>query len=69
MEAAKKMLRPGTMMADYHREVGKLMTEELITLKLITREDVKKENADWPAHKSIFKRTELRTFLVSMCMM
>nr|MBK9651205.1 aminopeptidase P N-terminal domain-containing protein [Bacteroidota bacterium] len=54
MEAAKKMLRPGTMMADYHREVGKLMTEELITLKLITREDVKKENADWPAYKKYF---------------
>ncbi|MBL0053139.1 MAG: M24 family metallopeptidase, partial [Bacteroidetes bacterium] len=54
MEAAKKMLRPGTMMADYNREVGKLMTEELITLKLITREDVKKENADWPAYKKYF---------------
>ena len=30
------------------------MTKELIDLKLITTEDVKNENKDWPAYKKYF---------------
>ena len=53
-KAAAKMLVPGTIWADYHIEIGKLMTQELIGLELITDEDVKNENPDWPAYKKYF---------------
>lgn len=52
--AAAKMLVPGTIWADYHVEVGKLMTQELIGLGLLTKEDVANENPDWPAYKKYF---------------
>lgn len=52
--AAAKMLKPGVIWADYHVEVGKIMTEELIGLNLITKEDVKKQDPDWPAYKKYF---------------
>ncbi len=52
--AAAKMLIPNTIWADYHVEVGKLMTKELIDLGLITEEDVKNENPKWPAYKKYF---------------
>lgn len=54
MQKATQLLRPGTMLADYHKEAGLLMEEELIKLKLITKEDVKNQNADWPAYKKYF---------------
>ncbi len=53
-DAAAKMLVPGTIWADYHVEVGKLMTEELLQLGLLTREDVKNEDPKWPAYKKYF---------------
>lgn len=52
--AAAKMLVPGNDWAEYHVEVGKLMTEELLKLKLITKEEVNKEDPDWPAYKKYF---------------
>jgi len=52
--AAAKMLKPGVIWADYHVEVGKIMTEELIGLKLITIKDVKEQDPDWPAYKKYF---------------
>ena len=52
--AAAKMLVPGNDWADYHIEVGKLMTEELLKLKLLTQEEVDKEDPDWPAYKKYF---------------
>jgi len=51
---AAKMLVPGTIWADYHVEVGKLMTEELLKLGLISKEDVEKEDPEWPAYKKYF---------------
>jgi len=53
-KAAAKMLIPGTIWSDYHVEVGKLMTQELIGLGLLSEEDVKNENPDWPAYKKYF---------------
>jgi len=53
-EAAAKMLKPGTLWAEYHIEVGKLMTKELIGLGLLTDEDVKNEDPKWPAYKKYF---------------
>ncbi len=52
--AAAKMLVPGTIWADYHVEVGKLMTKELIELGLLTEQDVKNENPKYPAYKKYF---------------
>ncbi|PNW29494.1 aminopeptidase P family protein [Formosa algae] len=51
---ATKMLRPGTIWADYHVEVGKLMTSELLGLGLLDKADVQNENPDWPAYKKYF---------------
>ncbi len=35
MRGAMTLLRPGVSLHDYHREVGELMTRELLELKLI----------------------------------
>lgn len=54
MRKATQLLRPGTMLADYHKEVGKYMEEELIALKLLSKEDIASQNPDWPAYKKYF---------------
>jgi len=51
---ATKMLVPGTIWADYHVEVGKLMTSELLELGLLDKADVQNEDKDWPAYKKYF---------------
>ena len=51
---ASKMLLPGTIWEDYHVEVGKIMTSELLGLKLLDKADVQNENKDWPAYKKYF---------------
>ena len=51
---ATKLLVPGTDWADYHVEVGKLMTSELLGLGLIDKVDVKNEDPKWPAYKTYF---------------
>ncbi|MFZ2284056.1 MAG: M24 family metallopeptidase, partial [Lutibacter sp.] len=45
---------PGVLWAEYNKEVGHLMTSELLGLKLIDKTDVKNENPDWPAYKKYF---------------
>ena len=51
---ATKMLAPGTLWKQYHIEVGKIMTSELLGLGLIDKADVQNENQDWPAYKKYF---------------
>ncbi len=51
---ATKMLVPGTLWAEYHKEVGKIMTDELLQLGLLDKADVQKEDPDWPAYKKYF---------------
>lgn len=51
---ATKMLVPGNYWKEYHEEVGKLMTKELLDLKLIDKADVKNEDPNWPAYKKYF---------------
>ncbi|MDX1271264.1 aminopeptidase P family protein [Bizionia paragorgiae] len=51
---ASKLLVPGTLWAEYHVEVGHLMTSELLGLGLLDKADVKNENPDWPAYKKYF---------------
>lgn len=48
---ATKMLVPGTLWKEYHVEVGKIMTSELLSLGLLDKADVQNENPDWPAYK------------------
>jgi Xaa-Pro aminopeptidase len=49
-----KMLVPGTIWAEYHKEVGKIMTSELLGLGLLDKADIQKEDKDWPAYKKYF---------------
>tara|TARA_B100001287_G_C22683178_1_gene531690 strand:- start:2973 stop:4211 length:1239 start_codon:yes stop_codon:yes gene_type:complete len=51
---AEKLLVPGVMMSDYHKQVGLLMEEQLVNLKLLTLDDIKNQNPDWPAYKKYF---------------
>ena len=51
---ATKMLVPGTLWKQYHVEVGKVMTSELLGLGLIDKADVQNENPDRPAYKKYF---------------
>lgn len=54
MKAATNLLKPGVMLADYHRQVGVLMEKELIQLGLITQADVDSQDPAWPAYKKYF---------------
>ena len=51
---ATNMLIPGTIWAEYHKEVGKVMTSELLGLGLIDKADVQNEDPNWPAYKKYF---------------
>ena len=53
-DAATKLLVPGALWAEYHIEVGNLMTSELLGLGLLDKSDVKNEDPDWPAYKKYF---------------
>ncbi len=52
--AAMKLLRPGVMLDDYHKQVGELMEKELVDLKLISMQDIKNQDPEWPAYKKYF---------------
>jgi Xaa-Pro aminopeptidase len=51
---AQKLLVPGTIMAEYHKQVGHLMEEQLVNLKLISLDDIKNQKPEWPAYKKYF---------------
>ncbi len=51
---AQKLLVPGTIMAEYHKQVGVLMEEQLVNLGLISLNDIKNQSPDWPAYKKYF---------------
>ena len=54
MNEAKEMLVPGTAFVEYHKEVGKIMESELLGLGLISRDDISRQDKDWPAYKKYF---------------
>ncbi len=54
LKEATKLLCPGMTFEKYNKEVGKMMTEELLKLKLLTREDIQKETPEKPAYKKYF---------------
>lgn len=51
---AESLLLPGTMMFDYHKEVGFFMEKELMALGLLDKTDIKNQDSDWPAYKKYF---------------
>ncbi len=51
---ATKMLVPGTIWSEYHKEVGKCMTSELLDLGLISKVDTQNEDPNWPVYKKYF---------------
>ena len=51
---ATKLLTPGTIWAAYHKEVGKIMTSELLGLGLLDKADIQNESTDRPAYKKYF---------------
>ena len=54
MSEATKMLRPGTFIKKYNKEVGRIMELELIKLGLLDQHDVKKQNTKNPLYKKYF---------------
>ena len=54
MQDAMKLLRPGVSLHEYHKQVGELMTKQLLDLKLIDKHDVSKQSASSPAYKKYF---------------
>lgn len=54
MKGAKELLVPGTILEDYHKEVGKMMESALLDLKLLTPSDVEKQDPSYPAYKKYF---------------
>jgi Xaa-Pro aminopeptidase len=54
MRAATGLIQAGTALTDYHQEVGKIMTSELIGLKLLDQHDVEKQDAKMPLYKKYF---------------
>lgn len=53
-EEAAKLLVPGADWADYHKEVGRIMTAALIDLGLLDRADVQNQEPERPAYKKYF---------------
>lgn len=51
---AEKLLVPGTIMAEYHKQVGHLMEEQLVNLGLISTQDIANQKPEWPAYKKYF---------------
>ena len=51
---ATKLLVPGTIWKEYHKEVGELMTSELLGIGLLDKADVQNQDPEWPAYKKYF---------------
>ena len=51
---ATKLLVPGTIWKEYHKEVGELMTSELLGLGLLDKADVQNQDTENPAYKKYF---------------
>jgi Xaa-Pro aminopeptidase len=54
MKGAAKLILKGILLTDYHEEVGKMMTSELIGLKLLSKSDVEKQDPKMPLYKKYF---------------
>lgn len=54
MREAKKMLKPGVLLMEYHARVCEAMEKELVDLKLLTMDEIRNQNPKWPAFKKYY---------------
>lgn len=54
MKGAIQLIKSGTLMSEYQDEVGKMMTSELIGLKLLNKHEVEKQDTKMPLYKKYF---------------
>ncbi len=54
MKQARTKLVTGTMLMEYQKEVEGLMAEELLKLGLLSPQDIKNQDPNWPAVKKYF---------------
>jgi len=54
MKGATAMIKAGAVLTGYQEEVGKIMTSELLGLKLLDKHDVEKQDPKMPAYKKYF---------------
>jgi len=54
MRAAANLIGPGVILSEYQEEVGKIMTGELIGLKLLDKHAVEKQDPKMPLYKKYF---------------
>jgi len=54
MREAMDMLRPGNVIPEYHKEVGRVMESELLGLGLLDKADIKNQDPLQPAYKKYF---------------
>lgn len=54
MRQAQKLLVPGTLLMEYHKVVGTIMEKELVDLGLLTMDDIRNQDPNWPAYKKYF---------------
>ncbi len=54
MRAAANLIGPGVILSEYQEEVGKVMTGELIGLKLLEKHAVEKQDPKMPLYKKYF---------------
>ena len=54
LKAATQLLRPGTLLDEYEKEVGKMMEAELLTLGLITQDDINNQDPKKKAYRKYF---------------
>jgi Xaa-Pro aminopeptidase len=52
--AATRMLRPGVVYFEYHKEIQKIIESELIGLNLLKKDEVEKQNPDKPLFQKYF---------------
>ncbi len=51
---ATKLLVPGTLLKEYHKEVGEVMQSQLLNLGLLDKVDIKNQSKEKPAYKKYF---------------
>lgn len=52
--SATDLLKPGSSIPEYHKAVGEIMQGELLALGLISKNDIEKQDPEWPAYKKYF---------------
>jgi Xaa-Pro aminopeptidase len=54
MRDSMNLLKPGVLLHEYHKQVGELMTKQLVDLNLITMDEVRNQDLAMPAYKKYF---------------